>query len=297
VNVFEAHWLRGEPDIVVSLIPNLNRPLAASLAGALPGIPFVTAMTDLADYPPDFWMVPDQLQHIVCGTDRAMTQAAEAGYDPARVHRASGMILRPAFYVEDAFERDTARRALGLDPARPTGLLLFGGHGSRAMASIVQDLEEVQLIVMCGHNQALARKLRAMSSAAPRAVIGFTPNVPHYMRMADFFIGKPGPGSISEAVHCGLPVVTVLNAWTMPQERFNPQWVTDHGLGIAGHSFGHLRRPVAHLLSRLPDYVQRVSSMPPNRAVFEIVDLVERLMGRVPDAVATHQSAAVLHRS
>lgn len=296
VNVFEQHWLRGEPDVVVSLIPNLNRPLAASLAAALPSVPFLTVMTDLADYPPDFWMVPDQLQHLVCGTERAMQQAAEAGCDPARVHRASGMILRPAFYAEDAFDRDAERRALGLDPARPTGLVLFGGHGSRAMLAIAQDLEDEQLILMCGHNAALARKLRAMPAAAPRAVVEFTPDVPHYMRLADFFIGKPGPGSISEAVHCGLPVVTVLNAWTMPQERFNPQWVVDHGLGIAHTSFARLRRPVAKLLSRLPDYTRRVRAMPPNRAVFEIVDVIERMLGGASDALPPGGRCSAPHR-
>ena len=41
------------------------------------------------------------------------------------------------------------------------------------------------------------------------------------MQLADFFIGKPGPGSISEAVQQGLPVIVVDNAWTMPQERYN----------------------------------------------------------------------------
>ena len=248
VRVLEQHWLRGEPDIVVSLIPNLNRALAASVAGSLPGVPFLTVMTDLADYPPDFWMVPDQTQHIVCGTDRALEQAAAIGLPSERVHAASGMILRPAFYAKDEFDRNVERRSLGLDVARPTGLVLFGGHGSRAMVDVAEELSDVQLIMICGHNAALARKLRALPASAPRAIVGFTSNVPHYMRLADFFVGKPGPGSISEAVHCGLPIVTVRNRWTMPQERYNPQWVEEHGLGIASTSFRKLRRPVAELL-------------------------------------------------
>ncbi len=296
VNIFEQHWLRGEPDLVVSLIPNLNRPLAASLAGVLPGVPFVTVLTDLADYPPDFWMVPDQPQHVVCGTERAMQQAVDAGFDSPRVHRASGMILRPAFYAEDAFDRDAERAALGLDPARSTGLVLFGGHGSRAMVSIAQELADVQLILMCGHNAALAKKLRALPRAAPHAVVGFTPEVTHYMRLADFFIGKPGPGSISEAVHCGLPVVTVLNAWTMPQERYNPQWVVHHGIGVVGDSFRRLRQPVAKLLAQLPHYTQRVRAMPRNRAVFEIVELIERMLGGASDACAVQFSSDRLPR-
>lgn len=291
VNVFEQHWLRSEPDAVVSLIPNLNRPIGASLAGALPGVPFVTVLTDLADHPSDFWIVPDVAQHVVCATERAVRQAAAAGCNPARVHRVSGMILRPGFYAQDAFDRDAERRAMGLDPSRPTGLVLFGGHGSPAMLGIAQELADVQLILMCGHNASLARKLRAMPAAAPRAVVEFTSHVPHFMRLADFFVGKPGPGSIAEAVHCGLPVITVLNAWTMPQERFNPQWVTEHGLGLTATSFRRLRGPVEALLSHLPEYAHRVRSMPVNRAVFEVVELIERLIGGAPMSPAAWSQA------
>jgi UDP-N-acetylglucosamine:LPS N-acetylglucosamine transferase len=52
-------------------------------------------------------------------------------------------------------------------------------------------------------------------------VVGFRPEVKRWMSLADYFIGKPGPGSLSEAVHMRLPVVTIRNAWTMPQERYN----------------------------------------------------------------------------
>ncbi|MES2483008.1 MAG: glycosyltransferase [Pseudomonadota bacterium] len=278
VRQLEQHWLRGEPDLVVSLIPNLNRPLCASLASALPGVPFLTVMTDLADYSPDFWIVPDQPQWLVCGTVRAQEQALALGCGPSRLHRVSGMILRPDFYDQPEAARDARMLALGLDPARPTGLVLFGGHGSRAMVKIAQALGDVQLILLCGHNVPLAAKLRALPSQAPRAVVGFTTEVQRYMRLADFFIGKPGPGSLSEAVHCGLPVVTVRNGWTLPQERYNTEWVTDHGLGVVGTSFNRLREPVEHLLAHLHDHRACVRAMPPNRAVFEVADMIERMV-------------------
>jgi UDP-N-acetylglucosamine:LPS N-acetylglucosamine transferase len=41
------------------------------------------------------------------------------------------------------------------------------------------------------------------------------------MALSDFFIGKPGPGSISEALSKHLPVIIDCNAWTLPQERYN----------------------------------------------------------------------------
>ena len=77
---------------------------------------------------------------------------------------------------------------------------MFGGHGSKVMRRIAKRLDDIQLILVCGHNAALAEKLRGMRAAAPRAVIGFTPQIRYFMQLSDFFIGKPGPGSISEAV-------------------------------------------------------------------------------------------------
>ena len=38
--------------------------------GALPGVPYVTILTDLADYPPNFWIEAGQAQHLVCGTPK-----------------------------------------------------------------------------------------------------------------------------------------------------------------------------------------------------------------------------------
>ena len=92
-----GHWLTTRPDMVVSLIPNFNRALCESLADALPGRPFVTILTDFADFPPNFWIEPNQDQHLICGTPRAVAQAHAAGYPEHCVHAASGMIIRPDF--------------------------------------------------------------------------------------------------------------------------------------------------------------------------------------------------------
>ena len=60
---------------------------------------------------------------------------------------------------------------------------------------------------------------------------GFTTSVNYYMQLADFFIGKPGPGSVSEALAMQLPVIVECNAWTLPQERYNAEWVVEKEVG------------------------------------------------------------------
>jgi UDP-N-acetylglucosamine:LPS N-acetylglucosamine transferase len=277
VQRLHQHWLRSEPDLVVSLVPNFNRALHDSLASARPGVPFVTVLTDMADHPPNFWIEPGLAQHLVCGTPRAVAQARAAGCAEQLVHATSGMIVRPDFYRPLVLDRHAERALLGLDPRRPTGVVMFGGQGSTAMLSIARELDDVQLILLCGHHAELARRLRSLKSSSARAVVGFTPEVRRLMQLGDFFIGKPGPGSLSEAVQQGLPIVTVLNAWTMPQERYNADWVRDNGLGLVGRSMQKLRPVVHELLGRLDEFKAKVRRVD-NRAVFELPDILARIL-------------------
>jgi len=273
----QQHWLATEPDLVVSLVPNFNCCLYESLASTLPGVPYVTVMTDMADLPRHFWIEPGQDQHLVCGTPHAIAQARSAGYPSERLSLTSGMILRPAFYRAAAVDRDAELRALGLDPSRPTGIVMFGGQGAAEMAGIARRLDEVQLILLCGRNETLLRRLRALRRSAPHAALGFTEDIARTMRLGNFFIGKPGPGSLSEAVHCGLPVITFDNAWTMPQERYNTRWVRESGVGLVRTSLRSVRAAVTELLSDLPAYRSRVAAID-NRAVFEVPEILDSLM-------------------
>lgn len=296
VRQLQQHWLRTEPDLVVSLVPNFNRALYQSLASTLPGVPYVTLLTDLADLPPNFWIEADQPQHFICGTPRAAEQARQLGHDPARIHATSGMIIRPEFYAPITVDRSAERLRLGLDPARPTGLVLFGGHGSKAMLGIAQRLATTQLILICGHNKALAARLRQLPQVAPRLVVEFTADIPFYMRLADFFIGKPGPGSISEAVQQGLPVIVVDNAWTMPQERYNAEWVRENGLGVVHGSFRTIDRAVARLLDGFDTFQASVRRVD-NRALFEAPEILDRILRQASEPVRAPADAAALDRA
>jgi 1,2-diacylglycerol 3-beta-galactosyltransferase len=282
VRLMEQHWLRSGPDLVVSLVPNFNRAVAESLGKALPGVPFVTILTDIADYPPHFW-IERESQYLVCGSDRAVEQARALGHRDDRIFRVSGMIIHPRFYQAGAVDRAAERRRLGLDPERTTGLVLFGGQGSGVMLRIAERLDRsalpVQLILICGHNRKLYERLRARRSRMPAFVEGFTTEVPYYMQLSDFFIGKPGPGSISEALAMHLPLIVERNAWTLPQERFNADWVVERGVGLVVPNFRHVEGAVARLLEPASFARCRANAAAvSNRAVFEIPDILAKIV-------------------
>jgi 1,2-diacylglycerol 3-beta-galactosyltransferase len=279
VRLLTGHWKDTQPDLVVSLVPNFNRAMYQSLRAALPGVPYVTILTDFADYPPHFWIEAGQDQYFICGTRKAVDQARSLGHSNDRIKPASGMILRPRFYEPVNIDRARERERLGLDPSLPTGLVLFGGQGSKVMLEISRRLADTQLIFICGRNAKLAERLKALPAKAPRFIEGFTQEVPYYMALADFFIGKPGPGSISEAVAMKLPVIVERNAWTLPQERYNADWVRDRRAGMVVTNFRNIEQSVKEMLASLNSYRESVARIE-NRAVFEIPEMLAEILSK-----------------
>ncbi len=279
VKALRAYWAQHPADLVLSVIPHFNRALAESLHGP-EATPFVTLLTDLADYPPHFW-IERESEYIIAGTERARAQALAMGHSSDRIFETSGMVLKPRFYQNTAVDRIAERTRLGLEPDCPTGIVLFGGHGSRAMLNIAKRLDEsnsgVQLIMLCGHNQILATQLKSLKTKKPILVQGFTANVESYMALADFFIGKPGPGSISEALQFHLPVIVECNAKTLPQERYNAEWLTENGYGIVVSSFRDVASAVRRLLQNSNfDELRRNANTYSNQALFEVPAILEK---------------------
>ena len=282
VKVLADYWRKQRPDLVVSLVPNFNRALFQSLRKGSPATPMVTILTDLADFPPHFWM-ERQEQYLVCGTGHAREQASRMGYSPDRVFQTSGMILRPEFYRVTPIDKEAELKSFGLDPTLPTALILFGGAGSNVMYPIAKRLGnsalQMQLIMICGNNQALRSRLERLETKNRILLEGFTREIPRYMALSDFFVGKPGPGSISEALKMNLPVIVERNAWTLPQERYNAQWVAEQGVGIVLNNFRHIDQAVERLLK--PQSIESMKaaiSRMNNQAVYQIPPILSGIL-------------------
>ncbi|HYW40640.1 MAG TPA: glycosyltransferase [Terriglobales bacterium] len=294
VKALRAYWAQHPADLALSVIPHFNREIADSLRTDGARTPFVTLITDLADYPPHFW-IERESEFIIVGTERARQQALTMGHPADHIFQTSGMILKPRFYEKTTVDRVAARRRLGLEPDCPTGIVLFGGYGSQVMVDITKQLNEagsgVQLILICGHNQRLAAELKNLQTRKPILVVGFAQNVEYYMALADFFIGKPGPGSISEALQFHLPVIVECNSRTLPQERYNAEWVTEKGYGIVVPNFKKMAPAVQRLLQSATFNEFRLKANEySNRALFEVPIILEQC---AEHTAATQSPAAV----
>jgi 1,2-diacylglycerol 3-beta-galactosyltransferase len=283
VKFFEQYWCEHQPDMVISVVTMCNQVLSDALQRVKPGTPYVTIPIDFADYPPGFWFEPATNNYTVCATEKALEQARSLGVKEELIFPTSGMVIHPRFYEPMDCDRATERQKLGLDPDCLTGIVMFGGNGSQVMVKIARVLqhfgEKLQLIFLCGRNQELAEILANNQGCQKRFVATFTTDVPYYMHLADFFIGKPGPGSLSEALAMKLPIITECNASTLIHEKYNTEWVQEKQVGLVLPNFRQIDHAVEQFLQpeTFARYQANVADVN-NRAVFEVADLLQEIL-------------------
>lgn len=283
VKIFTEYWRQQRPDLVVSVMPLYNKGLWQSLQKAQPSTPYITVMTDFADSPPDFWIDTDIQNVLVCGTRKAARQAWQVGVAESRIKATSGLVVHPNFCEANEREEEKSRRRsrLGLEPNVPTGIVMFGGNGSAKMEEIASRLERfkenIQLIFLCGRNFELAAVLRQYNGLQNRCVVEFTDRVHNYLSMADFFIGKPGNVSVSEAIAMHVPVITERNRFTMVQEKDCADWVEAQECGIVLSRFKTVDKAVEQMLDqRVYSRYQQAIQKHNNRAVYEVVEIMKQ---------------------
>jgi 1,2-diacylglycerol 3-beta-galactosyltransferase len=76
-----------------------------------------------------------------------------------------------------------------------------------------------------------------------------------------------------------LPVLIECNAWTLPQERYNAEWVAEKRVGIVLHTFREVVTAVQRMLdpATLGEFRKNVAALE-NRAIFEIPEILDKLL-------------------
>lgn len=271
-------WQNESPNMVVSFIPFANHVVGESLHEILPHVPFVVLLTDLDEWIAKLWF-SSSYAHYLCPSNKAMQQATKLNI--ACTNRISGVVINSKFYDRFDIDKTEVRKKLGLQSQSFTGLVMFGGRGSKDMKILLRALAKttltIQLILICGDNEKLTRELRAIRTSFPTCILGVVDDVSYYMQCADFFIGKSGAGSINEALQMGLPVITQLSASTLPQEISVAKWVQENRYGICISSYRTIGDAVVELQKNLVQYQDNVARYQ-NRGLFEVADILKMLL-------------------
>ncbi|WPZ35784.1 hypothetical protein T8K17_06475 [Thalassobaculum sp. OXR-137] len=288
---FADLWERLEPDLVVSVLPVINHLIADSLAGYRKGgVPFAVLMTDWAELNRHVWFPKGDRYYAIAGTDVCHDQLVRKRHPADRLFPMSGLLTRPVFLEAKPADIPAARRALGLDPDLPVVCMLYGGYGSWRMLEMAEALRDspprAQVVFLCGRNDALASAVAAARLPFPTVVKGFTREVHRYMAVADVFVGKTGPLSVSEALAFGLPLL-IDRANVLPQEHAVLKWIKRNGAGDVFSTPKQFAETLASLLSGSAHHRDNTSDMPlRNSAARQIPEIIAEILRRGPAGAA-----------
>jgi 1,2-diacylglycerol 3-beta-galactosyltransferase len=215
-------------NLIVSLHPLANNPLLRALGPERPG--FITVVTDMVTTHA-FWYHP-KVDLCIVPTEAARQRALVCGLPPEKVC-VVGLPVADRF-CQPAGDRSALRRRFGWPQERPLVILVGGGEGmgplEKTARAIAQGCRTATLVIIAGRNKPLKERLESLDWPIPTFIYGFVREMPDFMRAADFLVTKAGPGTISEALIAGLPMV--LYSRLPGQEDGNVKYVVSEKAGV-----------------------------------------------------------------
>ncbi len=215
-------------DVIVSVHPLLNAPVLRALGRRRP--PFLTVVTDLVSTHALWYH--QRAERCLVPTQAARQRALECGLSPRRVD-VVGLPVAQRFCQQPGEPADL-RRQLGWPLDRPMVLLVGGGEGMgpifETACAIASKRGRYGLAVIAGRNTRLRQRLEAVDWDVPTFIYGFEKRMPEMMQAATLLVTKAGPGTITEALNAGLPMV--LYSRLPGQEDGNVGYVVEQGVGV-----------------------------------------------------------------
>jgi processive 1,2-diacylglycerol beta-glucosyltransferase len=167
----------------------------------------------------------------------------------------SGIPIDPIFALTK--DKREMRLRHGLAPYTTTILVSAGGFGVGRVEDLFACLSELQhdaqVVILCGRNEELKKKLDKLAGRRPEDSrvffknLGFSTQVDELMSASDILLGKPGGLTTSEALSKGL-VFVIVNPIPGQEER-NSDHLLEEGVAIRCNNLPALAYKVDALLS------------------------------------------------
>jgi processive 1,2-diacylglycerol beta-glucosyltransferase len=241
-----------DPDVIVCTYPNMTEVLGRLRRSGRLQIPVCAAITDLAAL--DYWASPGIDVHLVTHPESIPEVRRIAGA-ATEIHCVHGF-SRPEFRIP--LDVSEARRALGLPESGAVVLVSGGGWGVGDVVGAVRvalGLERVtQVVCLCGHNDALHRRISSLFASEPRVrVEAFTDRMPEWMAAAEVLVHSTCGLTVLEATMRGCAAVSF--GWGRGHIRRNDAALRRFGLASVVGSRGDLAQAIERALAgvRRPD--------------------------------------------
>jgi processive 1,2-diacylglycerol beta-glucosyltransferase len=233
------------PEVLVCTYPGVTSALAMMRARGELDVPLCSVITDLASL--HFWSHP--------GVDLHLLSYGESQAEVSRIAPGSrALVVRPPLGSSHWLPREhaTACVNLSLDPATPLVVISGGGWGIGDISGAVSaalELEEVQVIAVCGDNGDASSALRARFAGEPRVrVLDFSRQMPDLLTAASVLVHCTGGMTCLEAAVHGCPVIAY--GLCVGHIAYNTSAMVDLGLVEQAEDLGQLGRVLRETIAR-----------------------------------------------
>jgi processive 1,2-diacylglycerol beta-glucosyltransferase len=135
----------------------------------------------------------------------------EARGIPSRRITAGGIPVSPRF--QPSGKKKECRRKEGLSEDRFTLLITGGSFGLGPTSEVLTALREfgktIQVLVVCGRNEAQRHALQKESYPFQIKLYGFVSHMDELMEASDLIIAKPGGATTAESLAKGVPMLVL----------------------------------------------------------------------------------------
>ncbi|MBQ2897252.1 MAG: glycosyltransferase [Clostridia bacterium] len=222
---FAKYMKAYKPDVVIA-----THVLAAHLINALDDdiLSSVITMGIVTDYTIHPFWDETCLDYYITASELLNCQAAKKNL-PLKKVKPFGIPIDQKF--ADKIEKTEARKIIGIDN-KPTVLVMSGSMGFGKVLKHIKELDKLemdfQMIVVCGNNKTLKRKVDELETVKKVYSFGFVNNVDVLMDASDCIITKPGGLTVSESLAKGMPMI-LINPIPGQEDR-NVEFLLNNGM-------------------------------------------------------------------
>lgn len=237
------------PRVIISTFPTQAGVLSDMRRLRQCDVPTVTVLTDNTVH--NQWVHAHTDMYCV-SSDEVAAELGGRGVPAERI-AVTGIPIREAFRHPAPPAQTRAR--YGLDPDLPIILIMSGAFGAlggvgEACRALTHMRRPVQLIVVCGRDRTLARRLQYSTQNYPYPVhvFGWVEGVADLMVAARMIVTKAGGVTTAEALALGVPMVIFR---PIPgQEEANTHYLARHGAARVAQDTAELEAHCEELLVR-----------------------------------------------
>jgi processive 1,2-diacylglycerol beta-glucosyltransferase len=234
-----------QPDVVINTFPMPAMPELCKRTGI--SVPIYNVLTDFTLH--SRWIHP-KVDKFYVATEDLKAELSETGIQENRIF-VSGIPLKQAFQSTTVLTKRDIYAKYDLQPDKKTVLIMAGSYGVlqglKALTRKLASRTDAQMIVVCGKNAILYEKMVNEFGNHPSfRLFGFVETVHELMTVADCIVTKPGGITLSEALHCELPIL--LYRPVPGQELENALYLERKGAARIAHNPEQLAAQIVEVL-------------------------------------------------